>query len=293
MNNYEESLWNARLVEYSSKIVTGGLRIEDIDNMLFDLVGFCNDYQYSDRYGNKKTLLRRIGEYEVVLKLIAKKFNCRVEDIYVGDLDLNSIRGNRFPYSVVIGNLDASDRSTTLDAIHFINHRKTGNKDMSKLRAVIGNADFTSSSDSNLQNLMFVSGDFSITGKREDLKIRIIGGNATFAISHIEDLSSLIYVGGDLNCPNSEIEDMSSLKEVKGSILKLPKGLDGMPNLILVGKDLIVEDPSHSIKSFPKLQTVRGKIETRKCSKLLSAFFAFKFKKTQEGYIRRSLKDSR
>ena len=293
MDNYEESLWNARLTEYSVKIVTGELKQDDIDNMLFDLIGFCNDYQYSDRYGHKKTLIRRIGQYESVLKMIAQKFNCRVDDIYVGDLDLNNIRGNRFPYAVVIGDLDASDRSTTLDGIHFINHRKTGNKDMRSLRAVIGNADFTSSSDSNLQNLSFVSGDFSITGKRDDLKVKVIGGNATFAIAHIEDLSSLIYVGGDLNCPNSEIEDMSSLKEVKGSILKFPKGLDGMLGLRLVGKDLIVEDPAHNIKSFPKLQKVRGKIETRKCSKLLSAYFAFKFKKTQEGYVRRSLKDSR
>lgn len=293
MDNYEESLWNARLLEYSGKIVTGQLKQDDIDNMLFDLIGFCNDYQYSDRFGNKTMLIKRIGEYEPVLKLIAQKFHCRIEDIYVGNLDLNDLRVSRFPYTVVIGNLDASDRATTLDGIHFVNHRKTGNKNMKNLKAVIGNADFTSSSDSNLQNLAFVSGNFSITGKRDDLKIKVIGGNATFTIAHIEDLSSLIYIGGDLNCPNSEIDDMSSLKEIKGSVLKLPKGLDGLPSLRLIGKDLIIEDPAHNIKSFPKLQVVRGKIETRKCSKLLSAFFAFKFKKTPDGYVRRSLKDSR
>lgn len=281
----EEFKWNSRLVGYVKKIENNSLSMEDIDDMLFDLIGLNNSKKYMDVEGNRKCLIEKIKSSNYAVDILTERFGYNPNMVYVGDLKADDIHSSVFPYEIVFGNIDFSNYMTTDDGIHFSSTRNSSNKNMDHLKIAIGSVNLSNSKDFNIQNLKFVLGDFIIDGKHDDFNVKVIGGNAIFNGFTSKNASSLIYVGGDLDTSGSCIENMSSLKEVKGSIKKMSKNIEGLPNLESVGGDLCLDGVNFN--KMPKLNSVKGNVKMGNCNNLLKAYMKMKFKKTESGYVKR------
>lgn len=281
----DERKWNYRLIEYAKKIQNQTLDLEELDDMLYDLIGLNNEKNYKDIDGNKENLIKTIKSSKYAIDMLVERFGYDINKVYVGDLKADDIHGKVFPYEIVFGNVDFGNRFITDDGIHFTQTRQSSAKDIVDLKIVMGEANFQNSLDFNIKNLKFVLGDLKIDGQHDDFNVQLIGGNVDFNHFFTKDASSIIYIGGDLDASNSGIENMSSLQEVRGSIKGLPKKLSGLPNLEKVGGDLCLDGTN--FKNLPKLEVVKGNINTGNCNGMLKVYLKMKFKNTESGYIKR------
>ena len=190
---YEKEEWNKRLIEYKKKIEDGTLEKEEVPKLLEDLKR--KDYKsHGGENSNRVELKKSINKIKVMLAEYYGYYECKEEEIYVGDqLDFSELDVEVNPYKVIIGNAKFEDSKVS---------------DIGKLKYIVGNADFSHSKIKSLGELESIGGDAFFNGLEiEDLgKLKSIGGNAIFLDSKIKDLEKLKSIGG--NCFVNKINNI-------------------------------------------------------------------------------------
>lgn len=195
--------WTRRLIDYSKKIENNTLSRNDMINLMYDLTEVSDYKPHYEQCNARKELLIKLNNNKEIKKLLAKKYNCRTKDIFVGDINsFNDIKGKKFPYAVVLGNVSLSNCNSEID--------------FSKLKVILGSFHLENSDFCNFDNLEIILGpaSFSHVTTNNFNNLKYIGETADFYESEIKSLKNLIKVGGTLALFYSSINDLNSLETV-------------------------------------------------------------------------------
>jgi len=158
----------------------------------------------------RKVLFDLIKENAFILETISKKCKCNVEDIYVGNIDTDEAydifyaNGGKFPYAVVVGDLN----------LRYFSSKE----DLSELRYVFGGVDFSNSKFNDVSNLEIILGDafFCKSSIKKLSGLKAIYGNADFYEAEIANVSNLELIKGNARFTKVKIKSLPSLKYIKG-----------------------------------------------------------------------------
>lgn len=241
----EKEEWNKRLVEYLKKIEDGEFNRKDIPSLIYDITEVVDYKPHYAQCGNRQELLSLIKNNRAVKKHLAKKYGCNPRKIFIGDITSNDVKKGKFNYEVVLGNVCFS----------CYNGPKI---DFSKLRIVLGKADFSDSNVDNLDNLEIVSGsgifsrvnidridnlkmigevaDFFEAKIKSMASLEKIGGSGAFVFSTIGDLHNLETIGEEARFEYSNINDLSGLNRVIGNAIFSHSHIDKIGDFICDGE---------------------------------------------------------
>lgn len=216
---------NYRILEYCKKLKEGTLKEEDIEQLYSDLFFTFYEYEYIDNQNELKELINSTDN--ILRRKMAEKYNCSIDEIYIGDLDNENLRfidGKILPYKVILGSLDLRykqdiDASNLCYVLNDVCAYQTKNIDFSNLKEIGGNLDVIEAKNANFSSLEIIRGNIdAFHGDCNFSSLKSIYGIADFEVSYIEYLNSLEYVGGDLRTKYSRIKEMNNLKIVEGTI---------------------------------------------------------------------------
>lgn len=237
-------------VDYVKKIEQGEFSEEDVPKLLTTLSNLNSQkiMGVETNYILDK-LFSAIKKNSVVLGAIAKKCNCKLEDIYVGNIDgelaedIFYKNNGKFPYSVVVGDL----------SLKYL----CSNENLSNLKCVFGSLDFSNSKINDVSNLEFVLGsaDFSDCQIKNLSSLKEIKGHARFERATIKDVSNLEYIVGNAVFSNVRINGLDSLRKVGGNAV-FSGIIKRLTNLEYVNGNVTFR--SLDIHSVPKLTEIRG-----------------------------------
>lgn len=152
---------------------------------------------------------------------------------------------------------------------------------LSSIKRIGGNANFTRSEVKNLENLAEVKGDLKCTdSKVENLNnIEKIGGSAWFDFSEVKEMNNLKEINGNVayfsnskvsemknlekingeaHFYNSAIKDLSSLKEIEGSTDLRNTDIKELPKMEKFGGFVMFDNSK--IENIPELKEVKGNV---------------------------------
>lgn len=202
----EKEEWNKRLVEYCKKIDSSKLSKQELNSLIYDLTEVFDYKAHYAQCGNRLELLSKIKKLRKVKRLLAKKYDCRPSEIFIGNVTCRDVLKGKFPYKVVLGNLDFNG---------YLGPRI----DFSKLEVVLGNCDFSNSNVDNLDNL------------------KIIGGSGSFSHVRIDKIDNLIRIGEIGEFFSANIGSMEKLEEIGGTASMFYAKIGRIPNLKIIGED--------------------------------------------------------
>ena len=128
------------------------------------------------------------GILESNKEILAEYYNCREDELYIGDVDLS--KHDTWPYKIILGN------------------------------AYFGGA-YNSGSVPNLQNLLYIMGNADLSECLDDFDlggIQCIEGSANFFRCELSSLGKLRRIGGNVNFNDCFIEDLGDLEDIDGEI---------------------------------------------------------------------------
>jgi hypothetical protein len=263
--------WNNRLLKHIEKIESGIFTKDDVPK-------FTRDYM-NTRYRKKMENRNRKKLTELLPKIkdkIAEYYNCSVDEIFFGDLNLHNMPNREIPdgIKVIYGRFLArptmrevdmkdvkiivSDVELALSGVFSLKNVEYigGNAyfgssmlgDLGNLRCIGGSAYFKDSYVRSLKNLKEIFGDLDVyDSKVEDLgDLEIVHGDATFN-SKIKEFKNLKFIGGNAKFNTCyEIESLGSVERV-GGFADLPEHVKDLGNLEYVGGTL---DATYSVDAF-------------------------------------------
>lgn len=261
----EKEEWNKRLVEWVVKIKEDTLKEDEVPSLLYDLYEFDDYKAHFSENSNRDDLRKIIRGNKTIISYLVKTYDCKEEEILFGTKCYMDDKTLVFPYSIIVG------------GIKFIYGNE--NLDMSKLKAIYGNANFSqvkgvslpgltkvfgnvnfiNSGDVDLNSLEEIHGiaEFRKSGVRRLPRLKCITLDALFDSSDIEDLSSLEYIGRDARFTTSSVKNIDALRRVDGDLIVGASNVISFNNLECVGGSL--EASCSSIKNLPSLKMIRNR----------------------------------
>ncbi len=217
----EKEEWNKRLIEYIEKIERKEYEKIDFNQFFRDVFEFRDYKSHFSKNSNKEKIIEYIKTNIQLQEVIAKHFNCKVDEICVEEYEpLNSDKKIKICLSDVYFGNSRGYNLSSLQSIggdaYFKNSQITN---LNSLQSIGGNADFRYSQVTDLSSLQSIGG-YAYFGdsKVTDLSsLQSIGGEAYFDSSQVTDLSSLQSIGGDACFINSEVTDLNSLESIGGN----------------------------------------------------------------------------
>ena len=208
-----------------------------------------------------------MGKSNTILQYLAKKLDCKIEEIYVGDISRKDIEGYIFPYKVIVGNANFSNMKNDID--------------MKKLKYIYGNADFYHSYNKTLYNLEMIHGDASFNAFHGRVPIlSTVFGNCNFNSADCR-IPNLVYVGGDFFMDSSPISEISNLVEIGGDARFSSVGLKALPNLQQIGgKAWFNCENLTTLPSLISCKNISAKWDLEK-------YIENNFEKVENGYVRK------
>ena len=224
---------NYRMLDCCKKLEEGTLKIEDCKYLYDDLLYEFDKWEYGE---TQKELIKLVNSSDNAFKqLLASKYNCKSNEIYIGKLKTDDIpfENDVCPLKVVIGD------------VQLIRLR---DMDLSKIEYIKGSLEMTFSNNIDLSNLVQVDGKVDLVDNK------------------YLDMSALEVVNGDLKVFKFEDSDMSKIRIIKGNAeFEFYGGMEEYENLEEVMGDLTV---SHVTKKMDKLRIVKGKLIWDDCCEI-------------------------
>ena len=198
----ENEEWNKRLIEYIEKIERKEYEKIDFNQFFRDVFEFRDYKSHFSKNSNKEKIIEYIKTNIQLQEVIAKHFNCKVDEICFEKLNSLNYDGK---IKIVLSKANFND------SIKY---------DLSSLQSIGGDADFSQSQVTDLSSLESIGGDADFRySKVKDLgSLQSIGGDADFRYySKIKDLGSLQSIGGDADFYHSQVTNLSSLQSIGGN----------------------------------------------------------------------------
>ena len=209
-----------------------------------------------------------MSKSNMILQYLSKKLECKIEEIYVGDISRKDIEGYIFPYSVVIGNVNFSNTKNDID--------------MKRLKYIYGDADFWKSSNKTLYNLEIIHGSacfIAFSGRIPMLST--IQRDCNFNSANCK-IPNLVYVGGNFFMDGAQISEIPNLVQIGGEARFVGAALKQLPSLQCIGGVAYFDCRNlTSITNLNSFSKFRAKQE-------LCDYLETNFEKTENGYIRKT-----
>lgn len=293
LDQEQKALWLKRVHSYVTAITNNNLQNTDILQMLKDIAQGYDDEQFTT-FQELKILVH------IAKPQLAQYFNCKVDEIVIGDLDFTKINENQIcTYKIVVGNADLTNIKEAKNLTYVFGNLDAENAKLTKLpslKAVYNNAYFNNSKITDLSNLEEIGGyvDFTNSQAIKLPNLKTLHKSANFENSKIKELNSLTYIGDCAYFKNSSITSLDNLEQVgneqnslggnlslKGSNIKSIKNLKTVYGNLISGTNAVNFDSLETIsgyadfsscdniKEMPNLQKIKSKLYLNHSSQII------------------------
>lgn len=241
----ENEEWNKRLIEYIEKIERKEYEKIDFNQFFRDVFEFRDYKSHFSKNSNKEKIIEYIKTNIQLQEVIAKHFNCKVDEICFEKLNSLNYDGK---IKIVLSKANFND------SIKY---------DLSSLQSIGGDADFSQSQVTDLSSLESIGGNANfIKSKVTDLSsLQSIGGGAYFRNTKEIDLSSLQSIGGRAYFYNSQVTDLSSLQSIDGDADFRQSQVTNLRSLQSIGGD--ANFINSKVTDLSNLQSIGGRADFR------------------------------